>query len=206
MSEEGALPITTAEPPPPADVAPPAPEPPEPAPPIERRPERREEPKAGGGKWFSMGAAIVVIICFFLPWVTVSCSSFGLLGQDYEETWSGYELASGGINLVSTVNVGDTQGLYVVLAAAVLVFLILLFSGRRRVKGGTKALVTLLTLGGGGALASVYAAIHEEVQEFVSAASEFGHAGYRLELGLWGTIIGLAGMALGAIADGVSGD
>jgi hypothetical protein len=182
-------------------VPPPTPEPPRPTPPIEHQPEPKEEREAGKGKWLSMGCASVVIVCFFLPWITVSCAGL----QNYVETWSGYDLASGGIHLVTTVNVGDTQVLYVIPAAA-LVFIILLFSGRRRVGGGMATLVTLLTLAAGGALASVYAAVQEEIKEFVSAASEFGRAGYTLEFGLWGTIIGLVGMALGAIADAVSGD
>lgn len=184
----------------------PTPPPSIPLPPTQPLSEHKEKQEAGKGKWLSMGAAGVVILCFFLPWITVSCSTFGLLGQDYVETWSGYELASGGINLVNTVHVGDTQGLYVTLAAAVVAFLILLFSGRRRLGRGATTVVTLLTLAGGGALASVYASVYKEVREFVTAASEFGRAGYKPEIGLWGTIIGLAGMALGALADTTSRD
>lgn len=185
----------------------PRPQPPVPALPSTPRPESKTPRPAGKGKWLSMGAAGVVLVCFFLPWITVSCTSFGLLGNDYVETWSGYDLASRGINLVKTVNVGDTQPLYLVLVAAILVFLILLFSGRRRVGGWMATIVTALSAIGGGALASIYAAIKGEIDEFISATGAMYTPGsYTLEMGFWGTVIGLVGMAVGAIADAVSRD
>lgn len=48
-------------------------------------------------KLASIGGALV-IICFFLPWVMVSCSSSGMLGEDIEIKASGFELATGKVN------------------------------------------------------------------------------------------------------------
>lgn len=74
--------------------------------PVKRQPESVETKEAGKGKWFSSGCAGLVIVCFFLPWITVSCTNYGLLTQDYIGTWSGYEIASGGMDLVRNVNLG----------------------------------------------------------------------------------------------------
>jgi hypothetical protein len=153
-----------------------------------------------------MTAAAVVIVCFFLPWISVSCTSYGLLGDDRERTWSGYEIAAGTMDLTRDVDVGETALLYVTPVAAGLAFVLILFTGRRRLGGWLAAVLTMLAAAGGGALGAIYANVGEELQEFVSAASEYGQAGYKLELGLWGTAIGLVAIVAGAIADAFARD
>jgi hypothetical protein len=44
------------------------------------------------------------------------------------------------------------------------------------------------------------------LEQYVSNVSAYGQGAYSLEIGLWGTVIGLASMALGAIADAISKD
>ena len=160
--------------------------------------------KAGTGKWFSMSGALSVIACFFLPWITVSCGSYGLLGSDMVETRTGFQLASAGSQFAQGL---EPQGLYLVPVVASIAFVLLLFAGNKRISGGLATFITLLSLTGVVPLAMGFLALQEKLDEFLQPIQSMGlPAGYKIEIGFIGTIAGLIIMALGAIADAVTGD
>ncbi len=55
------------------------------------------------GRVASIGGALA-IICFFLPWVSVSCKSEGLTGTNLKVDGSGYEIATGSYGELNSAN------------------------------------------------------------------------------------------------------
>lgn len=155
---------------------------------------------AGPGKWFSMGGALSVVACFFLPWITVSCGSYGLLGSGFNETHTGYQLASNASSLVA--GFGNAQGLYLLLGSAALALIILLFTGGHRISAGVASIITILGLLGATPLVVGYMEVKPQLDEFARSIRGSGFSGgYKIEIGLIGTLIGLVLMVLGALAD-----
>ena len=131
-------------------------------------------------------AAALIIVCFFLPWVMVSCS-----GQQLAE-FSGWELATGPeINTgfgVERADATPTAFLIPLFAIAILV-LAWRSSQKQHLSGVDRYGLIVL-----GALPLILMWI-----QFLGAQSEAASQGFRMEsrIGWWGTVIGLLGIAAG---------
>jgi hypothetical protein len=131
-----------------------------------------------GGKFISGPAATLVLLLFFLPWVTVSCSGVPV-GE-----FSGYDLALGG---------GELEGepLFWLIPLAAVVTLGLLFMARRNSDLAGKA-------GWGQATAAVVALLVLLTKWLQVRNEAEGVFEILIEPALWGTLLGLLAVVVGA--------
>ncbi|MGH7862222.1 MAG: hypothetical protein ACREOS_08270 [Candidatus Dormibacteraceae bacterium] len=133
----------------------------------------------------TQGSGILLILGFFLPWVTISCGGSSAASL----TFSGFQLAAGPTinNGFTTQQLGSSPGLWLVLITGFLAFLFTYQIASR----ATAALSTLV------------AAVISLLIIFIVWS---GYAGQRsalinvsLDLGFWLSVAGLAGMVWGAL-------
>jgi len=135
-------------------------------------------------------AASVALVCFFLPWVLVSCG-----GQPVASI-SGWQLAAGGsINTGwSSQPIPGSPVLFLVLLAALasLASVYLVYKGQLKLR--TAALT---------ALASGAVALLTLLARFSGAQSETGSMGVsaQLEVGFWGTVLAHVAIVAGGLLD-----
>lgn len=140
------------------------------------------------GRWLSGPGAVLVLIFFFLPWVTVSC------GNQEIATFSGYDLAAGAeINTGFTTEKTEGDAAVFIIPAVALVAGVLLVLSSLNVMPGRVA--------GGGqvALAIVGVVIlwlkWSQMEQDVTAEG----GAVAPEIGLWLTAAALAVIVLGGI-------
>lgn len=146
----------------------------------------------------SLPAALVVVFCFFLPWISVSCS-----GQELVR-FTGMDLASGRVINpgfgVEPQRIGGDALLYLVPVVAVVAALLALAGASTRSKGpGVGQLLAGVV--GLGIMMMKWLTMNDE------AASFAGNAGLgmgnmfevSIRIGVWGTLLGLIGIVLGGM-------
>lgn len=140
------------------------------------------------GRFLSGPAALVVLLCFFLPWITVSCA-----GEQLAQ-FTGYDLALGTMIGLEQIE-GDPLFLLVPLAA--LIALGLIIAGIKldvssRIENGGQIAAGLVAL----------AALGYKWFEFGGEADQdllMGAISIDGAYGLWGTAIGLLAIIAGAV-------
>lgn len=145
----------------------------------------------------SLPSAIFVLFCFFvLPWISVSCS-----GQEVA-SFTGMDLAAGKVINVGfgtqPERVGGDAAMYAIPAVAVIAAVLALAGISSSSKGSATG--QLLMGGIGFAIMGLkWMAMNNEMS---SAASGAGVAmsmfDVSIEFGVWGTLLGLAGIVIGA--------
>lgn len=143
--------------------------------------------------WPISGAcAVLVLICFFLPWISVSCGSEQILEV------SGQELAAG-FTFFGEKAPGQPV-LWLTLLAALICLIIAgaAYSKGRMSRGGAVGQI-LLTAVGLIAMLVVYLNLRPQPSE----SDEWleGLVTLSTEIGLWGTFLGYLGIVAGAILD-----
>jgi len=176
--------------------------------PVAVRPVVREQKKVKKSSWLrrlpSIGA-LVVLVCFFLPWVMVSCTLDVGATRDFGYGITGFEIASGSYPIMdipdefksSLFNLGgepaasDTKP-YPLLVLIPLMGFIGLFSLNGRLSGTVLAIISGI-LGILGILAFTIAIIYTN--------SKISMTGFRLQFqsGVWGTWIGFFWQVLTSI-------
>jgi hypothetical protein len=168
--------------------------------PVAVRPVVREQKKVKKSSWLrrlpSIGA-LVVLVCFFLPWVMVSCTLDVGATRDFGYGITGFEIASGsypimdipeefksGLFGISTDPTPSDTEPYPWLVLIPLMGIIGLFSLNGRVSGTILAIISGV-LGILGILAFTLMIIYTN--------SKISISGFRLQFqsGIWGTWIGL---------------
>jgi pSer/pThr/pTyr-binding forkhead associated (FHA) protein len=139
-------------------------------------------------------AAAIAIICFFMPWVVVSC------GGESLASFSGWQIASGGTihTPFGSEDYEASPWLFVVLLCPIVCLAVLLVVYRLGAKiriatfsAIALATVSLLTLLGG----------------FAGGQSQSAESGITMELqyGFWGSVLANVAIVLGAVLDLVEG-
>jgi hypothetical protein len=140
------------------------------------------------GRVLSTAAALVVLLFFFLPWVTVSCS------EQEVDTLSGFDLAVGTeIDLGVGSEQLDPDFLIFVVPLAALVVLGLVFvsvidvfpSSLAAAGQAAAATVGLLVLG-------------YKWLDARSDTAEIDFVSFSIEIGVWGVVFGLVAIIIGA--------
>lgn len=140
------------------------------------------------GRLFSTSAAFVVLICFFLPWITVSCS------EQEIATMSGLDLAVGtDIDLgVGREEVEPDLIIFIVPLAALVVMGLVLLSAVDIFPGS-------LTAAGQVAAASIgLLVLAYKWLDSRGGTPESDLVSFSPEIGLWGVVIGLIAIIVGA--------
>lgn len=135
-------------------------------------------------------ASVVVIICFFLPWVLVSCE-----GQAVA-SFSGWQLAAGG-NIPTALGSQPMEGspvLFLILLAAIgcLAIIYLIYRRQLALQIGSFAAIGLAVL-------SLLIMLFKMIS-FQSDGNEtnFMNIEVRYQFGLFGTVLGYLGIIAGA--------
>jgi len=140
------------------------------------------------GRLFSTSAAFVVLICFFLPWITVSCS------EQEIATMSGLDLAVGtDIDLgVGKEEVEPDLIIFIVPLAALVVMGLVLLSAVDLFPGS-------LTAAGQVAAASIgLLVLAYKWLDSRGGTPESDLVSFSPEIGLWGVVVGLIAIIVGA--------
>lgn len=145
-----------------------------------------------GYKLASPGS-LVALLCFFLPWMLLSCN-----GQAVDE-FSGAELASGAVvdTMLGSQPIDAMPMLWLIPIACLCVLLLAFLAGRRGTIAGADKILTFLL----GLLPFVYLVLtiinmisspelQEARQQGVSLTARFG---------LWGTLLGMLLVTIGAV-------
>lgn len=141
------------------------------------------------GRIISSSAAFVVLVCFFLPWISVSCS------EQEIATLSGYDLVAGtDIDLgVGTEEVEPDLVFLAVPLAALVVFGLVLISALEVFPGS-------LAAAGQVAAASIgLLVLAFKWLEARSDSSDISLVSFSPEIGVWGVVAGLIVIIVGAI-------
>lgn len=141
---------------------------------------------------FSAPAALVILLCFFLPWVTVSCGGQNLVSM------SGLDLA-GGKEISTGFSVERTEGdplLFVIPIVGLASLFLALRSSQTGANGGTAKGQLVAALLAIGILALKWLQMDDAAAE---ASGGMAIITISTEVGLWGTIAGLGALVLGAI-------
>jgi len=132
-------------------------------------------------------AAAIALVCFFLPWLFVSCEGRPLV------TMSGWQLAAGGEVETSSGSEeveGDAE-LFLTLAAPIGALFLLFLAYQRRVAIRSGALATL------GLAVMSLAILYIKFSDIFSRAAEDGLT-VELKYGFWGTVLAHVALLLGA--------
>ena len=143
------------------------------------------------GKFISATAALVVLLFFFLPWVTVSCS-----GEEITDL-SGYELAAGTeVDLgVGTEEVDPDPLVFAVPGAAVVVIALVLVSVFDLVPSNLAA---------AGQVAAASIGLLTMAYKWLDARNDtagLDFVSYSIEIGVWGVVIGFLAIIIGGTLD-----
>lgn len=141
------------------------------------------------GKIFSGSAALVVLLCFFIPWISVSCG-----GQEIA-TFSGYELTTGkeiDLGIGSEEVEGDLYYLVVPLTVIVVIGLVMLDS----LTGFPRSLSAV------GQVSAAFFSLIILVYKWIetrSESSDIGFVSFSPEIGVVGVVLGLMAIMVGAV-------
>jgi len=136
------------------------------------------------GSWFTGPGAALVVVCFFLPWIAVSCEGQPMI------TLSGLDMARAG-----AVGAGRSE-LYLVVGAGLISLLVLAYVYQRGYVDTTSAVVQLgLAVIGFVPIGLVYLDLRPEAQDATVAVTA------NTQLGLWATLLGLLLIAVGGVLD-----
>ena len=137
------------------------------------------------GHRLSIVGAVLVVISFFLPWITVSCSSL------YSVSFTGYELAAG--KQIGGESVQGDQYVWLILVSALVSLVLVIASVEWWLDEPLPSLGQLASAGI--ALLIVFLKwldMRSQIEEAVIANTH-------TELGLWGTLAGLLFVAVGGL-------
>jgi uncharacterized membrane protein len=154
-----------------------------PSPPIERA---GETSKPNGLQWISPSLAGFALICFFMPWVEVSCSAFG--STIAEKSASGADLAQFD---------GSLWFLPMLASAAILLYFI--FKSQNKIE---KARPLIAACAGLALFFMLFKALNLENSLRAMPNMSFGTdwktgLDYDVRFGIWGTILGFIGVLAG---------
>lgn len=138
------------------------------------------------GRIISSSAAFLILVCFFLPWITVSC------GSQEIATVSGYELATG-TEIDLGVGVEEREAdwtFFLVPLAALAVIGLVLASSRGTMTGSMAA----------GQIAAATIGLILLAYKWLDGRGEADSdlVSFSPEIGLWGVVLGLILVILGA--------
>lgn len=144
----------------------------------------------------SLPAALLILFCFFLPWISVSCG-----GQEIA-TISGMDLAAGkvvnpGLG-VQPQRIGGDAVLFLVPVAAILGAIFTLAGTSSTTK--QPAAGQLVAAGAGlGIMLLKWLSMNDEMTAMAGNAGQSmtGMFDVSLRFGVWGTLLGLAGLLIG---------
>lgn len=137
-------------------------------------------------------SASVALICFFLPWILVSCEGQPIISM------SGWQLAVGGTISTSfgTRPIGSSPELFLVLLAAIGCLVLIYVSYQRLLSISQAAYATV-----GLAVVSLLLLL---IKFFTAEQPDQGvgpEIEVALQYGLWGTFLGYIGVIIGAVVD-----
>jgi len=135
-------------------------------------------------------AAAIALVCFFLPWVLVSC------GGQPMASFSGWQLAAGG-NIQTGFGTQPIEGspvLFLVLLAAIGCLALVYFGYQRQIVTRTGAYIATGLAG---------ASLLILLAKFSGAQSQATQPGVtvKLQYGLWGTVLANVAIIIGAVLD-----
>jgi hypothetical protein len=139
-------------------------------------------------------AATVALVCFFLPWILVSC------GGQPVASFSGWQLAAGG-NVQTGFGAQPVEGspeLFLILLAALGCLALVYFVYQRQIAIRT---VAYTAIGSAGLSLLILLAKFSGAQ---SRAAEVGITA-QLQYGFWGTVLGNVAVIIGAVLDLMEG-
>jgi hypothetical protein len=133
------------------------------------------------GRIISTSAAFLVLICFFLPWISVSCS------EQEIATLSGYELTTGTeIDLGVGSEEVEPDFVFLAVPLAALVVLGLVLTSALGVFPGTLAAAGQVSAASIGLFILAFKWL-----EARSDASDVGFVSFSPKIGVWGVVFGL---------------
>lgn len=146
--------------------------------------------KTSTGRGISGSGAASAILGFFLPWILVSCMGEPLVPM------SGYGIASGNISSVFGPSdpIPGRPLLFITLGAAVFAFLIFLVS--YFINRSSLILSSIQAIIGIVGIAPIFLTFAQMKSEYSEGMNLFG---IDLQYGFWITIIGFAGIVIGAL-------
>jgi len=143
------------------------------------------------GRLLSTSAALLVLVCFFLPWVTVSCSEQELA------TLSGFDLATGTeIDLgVGSEEVDPDLLIFVVPLAALVVLGLVILSAVEVLPSSPNWVLPTSQVAAAsmGLLVLAYKWLDAR-----SDTTDLDFVSFSIEIGIWGVAIGLIAIIVGA--------
>jgi hypothetical protein len=146
------------------------------------------------GKKVSSAAALLVLVCFFLPWVTVSCGASWSL--------SGYDLATFSAPAYATSDVPESNFLLFAIPLAAVSILALVILTRNRARAARRLAATgevLLSLVGG--LITLAVLWYFESARRDPELSGLGMLLFKVEPAFYLTVLSFVGSIVGAILD-----
>jgi multisubunit Na+/H+ antiporter MnhB subunit len=141
------------------------------------------------GRIISSSAAFVVLVCFFLPWISVSCS------EQEIATLSGYDLVAGtDIDLGVGTEEVEPDLIFLAVPLAALVVLGLVLISALDVFPGSLVAAGQVAASSIGLLVLAFKWL-----EARSDSSDVSFVSFSPEIGVWGVVIGLIAIIIGAI-------
>ena len=141
------------------------------------------------GRIISSSAAFVVLVCFFLPWISVSCS------EQEIATLSGYDLVTGtDIDLGVGTEEVEPDLIFLAVPLAALVVLGLVLISALGVFPGSLAAAGQVAVSSIGLLVLAFKWL-----EAKSDSSDISFVSFSPEIGVWGVVVGLIVIIVGAI-------
>lgn len=154
-----------------------------------------QEVTGSGWKSFTGGGGGLLLLGFFVPWVSASCDprALGLSPSQARDlptlSFSGFDLAIGPKiqTAFGTQQMAGTPSLWLVLAAALAIIGLVLFVADRKLAAGSALAAALISLG---PLLNVWQSFEAQRTPFVKVS---------LEAGLWLSLLGIAGATIGGL-------
>lgn len=146
------------------------------------------------GSKISALLATVVIVGFFMPWVSVSC-----IGSEMV-TFSGYQIAAGGDvpTVWGPVDMGSGSPVLFLTPLAAIVILVIFYVGVVRGRIGVPAAITQMVLAASGLL-SVLVVVAQVRADFDLGPDALIQFGVRTLYGFLATVFGLIGVIVGGL-------
>ena len=207
QSSPAPIPVAPLAPPMPAPMHQNPPPHPQGTPSQQRQYIQHQTQRISTGYKISTSGAIVVIIFFFMPWVHISLFDIGL-GLNGWKFAAGYAMddilgdlnVSGFANLLGVEAVGKLPGepiIFIILIAAVLVLPLFFFSYQRNTTNLIPDGIGVIVLGIIPLLMLLF--FYSNMKDLSSQLSFLGISSVKVQLGLWGTILGHVAITIGGI-------
>jgi len=152
------------------------------------------------GKHISLSGALLVIVCFFLPWITFSCGS-------YSVSYTGHDVVTASDSELQQVVQGLADALtgrsllWVSLAAAILIFVLMLIPRISEANGCIlRGIIIAVIAVGVLPIGYLYLALQNFLRAYRRTAS--WPLAVETQIGFWGTLVGYGLIFIGLIVQG----